>query len=100
MRADTRPQTPPRRSFSLAALPLLRAHTEKLQEQKEVCLGGWGGKEGPERWEGEGKGRRRMPFLPEPEQRISKQEPARLSSTPGLPNRRLEPRSIRRASSS
>ena len=38
MREDTQPQTPPRRSFSLAGSPACtRTHTEKLQEQKEVC---------------------------------------------------------------
>lgn len=56
MRVDTRPQTPPRRSFSLAALPLLRAHTEKLQEQKEVCLGGAGRKKGARAVGGRGQG--------------------------------------------
>lgn len=56
MRADTRPQTPPRRSFSLAFSPACaHTHTEKLQEEK----GGGGGKKGPERWEGEGEGRSR-----------------------------------------
>lgn len=40
MHADTRPQTPPRRSFPL---PLVRAQTVKLQEQKDVCVLGWGG---------------------------------------------------------
>lgn len=56
MHADTRPQTPPRRSFPL---PLVRAQTVKLQEQKDVCvLGrGLGGGKGSERWEGEGKGK-------------------------------------------
>ena len=55
MHADTRPQTPPRRSFPL---PLVRAQTVKLQEQKDVCVLGWGGGgKGSERWEGEGTGK-------------------------------------------
>lgn len=39
MHADTRPQTPLRRSFPL---PLVCAQTVKLQEQKEVCVLGQG----------------------------------------------------------
>ena len=39
MHADTRPQTPPRRSFPL---PLVHAQTVKLQEQKEMCVLGQG----------------------------------------------------------
>lgn len=46
MHADTRPQTPPRRSFPL---PLVHAQTVKLQEQKEMCVLGQGGERG---WSG------------------------------------------------
>lgn len=75
MRADTRPQTPPRRSFSLAFSPACaHTHTEKLQEEKGGVVAKRGQSGGRERVRGEVA--ERTPSLPWPERRDLQTEPA------------------------